>query len=124
MSQPFGDEKFTFSLFLVFCNRILACFVAIVALAVRVGDGEGAQIIAGSSTPPFGRADRELACAQRDASALICVGWFGLRWRRGANEVSTWRAQHRWISSQSTRLHTGTVLPLPRRPRCALFARK
>lgn len=35
MSRPFGDEKFTYSLFLVFCNRILACLIAVVALAVQ-----------------------------------------------------------------------------------------
>lgn len=37
MQGRFDGEKFRFSLFLVFCNRILACVVAIVALMVRGG---------------------------------------------------------------------------------------
>lgn len=35
MQGRFEGEKFTYSLFLVFCNRILACIVAIIALLVR-----------------------------------------------------------------------------------------
>lgn len=34
MSEPFGGERFTFSLFLVLCNRILTCCVAITMLLV------------------------------------------------------------------------------------------
>ena len=35
MQGRFDGEKFHYSLFLVFCNRILACVVAVVALLVR-----------------------------------------------------------------------------------------
>ncbi len=35
MQGRFEGEKFTYSLFLVFCNRILACLVATIALVVR-----------------------------------------------------------------------------------------
>lgn len=34
MTQPFGGERFTFSLFLVLCNRLLTCIVAATLLMV------------------------------------------------------------------------------------------
>lgn len=35
MSEPFGEERFKYSLFLVLWNRIVSCAVAIVMLMVR-----------------------------------------------------------------------------------------
>ncbi len=34
MQQPFGDEEFNFSLFLVLCNRLVTCCVAVAMLLV------------------------------------------------------------------------------------------
>lgn len=35
MGEPFGDERFTYSLLLVLFNRLTTCAVAAIILAVR-----------------------------------------------------------------------------------------
>ena len=66
MAEPFGGERFTYSLLLVLCNRLTTCSVSLVTLAVSVTAAQRFSML--FAEPCQGRG------VERHADSQQCVG--------------------------------------------------